>query len=59
MGLAGYRFNPANIVTLPLVIGIGVAYGVYVVDRFREDPALRLFIRHAPARPSSSPRSPR
>jgi hypothetical protein len=37
MGLAGIRFNPANIMTLPLIVGIGVAYGVYVVQRYRED----------------------
>lgn len=45
-GLMGWwpiDFNPANIVTLPLIIGIDVAYGVYVVDRFREDGELRLF----------------
>ena len=43
MGAIGYRFNPANVITLPLVIGIGVAYGVYTVDRFREDRDLLLF----------------
>ena len=43
MGVLRYEFNPANVITLPLVIGIGVAYGVYTVDRFREDPQLRLF----------------
>ncbi|MCS7063631.1 MAG: MMPL family transporter [Methylacidiphilales bacterium] len=36
-------FNPANIVTLPLVIGIGVAYGIYTVDRWREAPQMNLF----------------
>lgn len=36
-------FNPANIITLPLVIGIGVAFGVYVVDRHREDGGVKLF----------------
>jgi hypothetical protein len=30
-------FNPANIMVLPLIVGIGVAYGIYVVQRFRED----------------------
>jgi predicted RND superfamily exporter protein len=30
-------FNPANIIVLPLIVGIGVAYGIYVVQRFRED----------------------
>ena len=37
MALLHIRFNPANILTLPLMVGIGVAYGVYVVQRFRED----------------------
>ncbi len=43
MQLFGVAFNPANIVTLPLVIGIGVAYGVYMADRCREDGGVRLF----------------
>ncbi|MDD5262986.1 MAG: MMPL family transporter [Methylacidiphilales bacterium] len=43
MGLAGLQFNPANIITLPLVIGIGVAYGVYVVDRHEEEGRCSLF----------------
>jgi predicted RND superfamily exporter protein len=29
-------FNPANIMVLPLIVGIGVAYGIYVVQRYRE-----------------------
>lgn len=37
------EFNPANIITLPLVIGIGVAFGVYVVDRHREEGKVNLF----------------
>jgi hopanoid biosynthesis associated RND transporter like protein HpnN len=37
MALFGIRFNPANILTLPLMVGIGVAYGIYVVRRYRED----------------------
>jgi hopanoid biosynthesis associated RND transporter like protein HpnN len=43
MGLCGLPFNPANIITLPLVIGIGVAYGIYVVDRYREEGRCALF----------------
>lgn len=43
MGLFGISFNPANIIALPLVIGIGVAYGVYVVDRYDEDGKFGLF----------------
>jgi len=37
MALFHIRFNPANILTLPLMVGIGVAYGIYVVQRYRED----------------------
>jgi predicted RND superfamily exporter protein len=37
MAATGIRFNPANILTLPLMVGIGVAYGIYVVRRYRED----------------------
>jgi uncharacterized protein len=43
MGWVHLDFNPANIVTLPLIIGIDVAYGVYIVDRFREDRQIRMF----------------
>ncbi len=37
MALVGLQFNPANILALPLMVGIGVAYGIYVVQRYRED----------------------
>ncbi len=30
-------FNPANLLTLPVILGIGVAFGVYVVNRYREE----------------------
>jgi len=39
----GLDFNPANIVTLPLIIGIDVAFGVYIIDRYREDERLSIF----------------
>jgi len=39
----GIPFNPANIVTLPLIIGIDVAFGVYIIDRYREDGKLNIF----------------
>jgi len=39
----GIEFNPANIVTLPLIIGIDVAFGVYIIDRYREDGKLSIF----------------
>jgi predicted RND superfamily exporter protein len=37
MTLFRIPFNPANIMVLPLLVGIGVAYGIYVVHRYRED----------------------
>jgi uncharacterized protein len=37
MALGHIPFNPANIMVLPLLVGIGVAYGIYVVQRYRED----------------------
>jgi predicted RND superfamily exporter protein len=43
MPILGIRFNPANIITLPLVVGAGVAYGVYTVDRYRETGSADIF----------------
>ncbi len=37
MGLVDIPFNPANIMTLPLVIGIGVTSGIHILNRFSED----------------------
>jgi predicted RND superfamily exporter protein len=37
MGLAGVPFNPANIMTLPLVIGIGVTNGIHILNRVAEE----------------------
>jgi hopanoid biosynthesis associated RND transporter like protein HpnN len=37
MGLIGVPFNPANIMTLPLVLGIGVTNGVQILNRFAEE----------------------
>lgn len=37
MGLAGFAFNPANIMTLPLVVGIGVTNGIHILNRFAEE----------------------
>lgn len=42
MGWIGLAFNPANIITLPLVIGIGIAFGVYIVDRHDEEGRVAL-----------------
>lgn len=42
MGTFGVPFNPANIMTLPLVIGIGVTNGIHILNRFaeEEDPGI-------------------
>jgi len=37
MGWFGVSFNPANIMTLPLVIGIGVTSGIHILNRFAEE----------------------
>jgi predicted RND superfamily exporter protein len=36
MGLAGIDLNPANLIVLPLILGIGVDNGVHIVHNFRE-----------------------
>jgi hypothetical protein len=37
MGSFGIQFNPANIMTLPLVIGIGVTNGIHILNRVAEE----------------------
>ncbi len=37
MGWLDMPFNPANIMTLPLVIGIGVTNGIHILNRFAEE----------------------
>jgi uncharacterized protein len=37
MGVFGVPFNPANIMTLPLIIGIGVTNGIHILNRFAEE----------------------
>ena len=37
MGCFGIPFNPANIMTLPLVIGIGVTNGIHILNRYAEE----------------------
>jgi hopanoid biosynthesis associated RND transporter like protein HpnN len=37
MGLFDIHFNPANIMTLPLVVGIGVTNGIHILNRFAEE----------------------
>ena len=42
MGLFGIPFNPANIMTLPLILGIGVAHGIHLLHRYREESFIDL-----------------
>ena len=37
MTLVDLPFNPANVMTLPLVIGVGVTSGVHILNRFSEE----------------------
>lgn len=37
MGGLNIPFNPANIMTLPLVIGIGVTNGIHILNRYAEE----------------------
>ncbi len=37
MGVTGTDFNPANIMTLPLLVGIGVTNGIQILNRFAEE----------------------
>jgi hopanoid biosynthesis associated RND transporter like protein HpnN len=37
MGAFNVPFNPANIMTLPLIIGIGVTNGIHILNRFAEE----------------------
>jgi hypothetical protein len=41
--VVGMPFNYANIIALPLLVGIGVDNGIHVVHRMRIDDAERLF----------------
>ena len=43
MGLCNIPFNPANIMTLPLVIGIGVTNGIHILNRFAEEKTAGIF----------------
>ena len=37
MALLDIPFNPANVISLPLLIGIGVSSGVHILNRFTEE----------------------
>ncbi len=39
MWLVGMQVNPANIIVLPLMFGIGVDSGVHMLHRYRQEPA--------------------
>ena len=41
MFLLGMQINPANIIVLPLMFGIGVDAGVHMLHRYRQDPVNR------------------
>jgi len=45
MGFFGVPFNPANIMTLPLVIGIGVTNGIHILNRFAEEQTPNILAR--------------
>src|SRR5204863_9814963 len=41
----GIPLNPANIMTLPLVIGIGVTNGIHILNRFAEERTPNILAR--------------
>jgi uncharacterized protein len=45
MGAVGAEFNPANIMTLPLVIGIGVTNGIQILNRYAEEGTPNILTR--------------
>jgi hopanoid biosynthesis associated RND transporter like protein HpnN len=45
MGIFEIPFNPANIMTLPLIIGIGVTNGIHILNRFAEEAKPSLLAR--------------
>jgi hopanoid biosynthesis associated RND transporter like protein HpnN len=45
MGGLGVPLNPANIMTLPLVIGIGVTNGIHILNRFAEEQTASILAR--------------
>ena len=40
MGWTGFAFNLANVIALPLILGIVIDDGIHVVHRYRENPDL-------------------
>ena len=45
MGYFGIPLNPANIMMLPLVIGIGVTNGIHILNRFSEEQTPSILAR--------------
>jgi hypothetical protein len=45
MGLCHVPLNPANIMTLPLVIGIGVTNGIHILNRYAEEQTPSILTR--------------
>jgi len=45
MGLCHIPLNPANIMTLPLVIGIGVTNGIHILNRYAEEQTPSILTR--------------
>ena len=45
MGWFNIPFNPANIMTLPLVIGVGVTSGIHILNRFAEEQTPGIFAK--------------
>ena len=45
MGVFHIPLNPANIMTLPLVIGIGVTNGIHILNRFAEEQTPNILAR--------------
>ena len=45
MGWLGVPLNPANIMTLPLVIGIGVTNGIHILNRYAEEQTPSILAR--------------
>lgn len=37
MGVMDVPFNPANVMTLPLIVGIGVTNGIHILNRYAEE----------------------
>jgi hypothetical protein len=45
MGFFDVQLNPANIMTLPLVIGIGVTNGIHILNRYAEEQTANILAR--------------